>query len=143
MEGPSGAQSPTDAGAVSVVDVLVVEDDHGLRRSTAAVLRTHGYRVAEAEDSLGALDWLESAQVTVVVLDLYLPGLGGLWLLDEIDDPPPVILVTARPFDLEVMRRHGKIFLYLQKPVPPPALLGAVARATTVSQALRGGAAPP
>ena len=128
---PSGDGGPAGAVAVSDVAVLVVEDDHDVRRSLAAVLRHARYRVAEAEDSLEALHHLESTTFAAVVLDLWLPGLSGLWLLDEIDDPPPVVLVTGRDYDYEVIKRQDKIFLYLKKPVPPPVLLSAVARATT------------
>jgi two-component system, NtrC family, phosphoglycerate transport system response regulator PgtA len=118
----------------AVVDVLVVENDLAVRESEAAVLRQASYSVVEAEDSLSALACLTGIEFGAVVLDLYLPGLGGLWLLDELDDPPPVVLVTARELDYEVMRRRDKFLVYLKKPVPPSALLSAVARAATLSR---------
>ena len=117
--------------------MLVVEDDEDVRRSTSDVLRVAGYRVAEADDSLKALEHLQWAEVDVVVLDLYLPGLGGLWLLDELKEPPPVVVVTSRERDFEVVMRMDKIFLYLKKPVPPPALLEAVDRAAAIGGTAR------
>lgn len=53
-----------------------------------------------------------------MILDRFMPGLSGLWLLDQLDDPPPVLLVTAHDYDTEVWARRDTIFLYLQKPVP-------------------------
>lgn len=118
------------------VDVLVVEDDAGIRTSFAAILRGAGYKVAEAEDGLVALEQLRSRRVGAVVLDVLMPGLDGLDLLDKLDDPPPVVLVTAHDYDPEVMARRSKVSLYLQKPVPPANLLEAVAQAISARSSL-------
>jgi hypothetical protein len=40
------------------------------------------------------------------------------------------VVLTVRDYDYDVIRRQDKIFIYLQKPVPPPALLSAITRAT-------------
>ncbi len=107
--------------------VLVVDDDNDVRRSCADVLRTAGYRVVEAENGLAALEYLKSSEVGAVLLDVYMPGLDGLSLLDEIKDPPPVALLTAHAYDDAVVVRRAKVTMYIQKPVAPPVLLEAVA----------------
>ena len=111
------------------LDVLLVEDDEAVRTSFAEILREARYSVAEAADSQAALDILNSSRVRTVVLDVYLPTRSGLWLLDQLEKPPSVVLVTGHPYDPEVMQRRDKVFLYLQKPIHPPELLVAVARA--------------
>jgi len=60
-----------------------------------------------------------------------MPGLDGLGLLDRVSDPPPVVLITARDYDAEVIKRRSKVSMYLQKPVPPASLLQAVGAAIT------------
>jgi CheY-like chemotaxis protein len=110
------------------VDVLLVEDDEDVRCSFAEILNEAGYSTAEATDTSTALELLASTNVATVVLDIYLPGRNGLWLLDQLEDLPPVVLVTAHNYDPDVMARRAKVLLYLQKPVQPPDLLQAVAR---------------
>src|SRR5580704_3936387 len=111
--------------------VLVVDDDRDVRGSCAEVLRTAGYRVVEAGDGLAALELLKSSDIGAVLLDIFMPGLDGLSLLDEIEDPPPVALLTAHAYDEAVVVRRSKIAMYMQKPINPPALLEAVARMFT------------
>lgn len=105
------------------VDILVVEDDEDIRTSYAEILRGAGYIVAEAEDGFVALERLRSTPVRAMVLDVAMPVFDGLKLLDKLDNPPPVVLVTARQYDSEVISRRSKISFYLQKPVSPGVLL--------------------
>jgi len=116
------------------VDVLLVEDDEDVRATFVEILRGAGYTTAEAGDSQSALQQLELLTVRSVLLDVYLPGLSGLWLLDQIDDPPPVVLVTAHDYDPEVLARREKVFLYVQKPVAPTELLRVVARSVAAGR---------
>lgn len=117
------------------VDVLVVDDDHDVRTSFACILRDVGYRVDEAEDGFVALERLRTKQIGVMVLDVFMPVLDGLRLLDRLDDPPPVLLMTAHTYDEEVMARRDKVFMYIQKPVPPQHLIAAVASALMTASA--------
>jgi DNA-binding response OmpR family regulator len=112
---------------MSADTVLVVEDDDDVRRSCAEILRTAGYEVIEAEDGVSALEQLKSSRVGAVLLDLLMPGLDGLSLLDEIDDPPPVALLTAHAYDDAIVLHRSKVTLYIQKPAAPLVLINAVA----------------
>jgi CheY-like chemotaxis protein len=113
------ASGKTPTQAVAQLDVLVVDDDTAVRTSFASILRTSGFSVAEAADGLDALSIVRSTLVGVMLLDLQMPRLDGLGLLDALPTPPPVILLTARDYDAEVVRRRAKVFAYLQKPVLP------------------------
>lgn len=108
-------------------NVLVVDDDFDVRSSCAAVLRTAGYCVREAEDGYAAIEGLRSGDIGVVILDVNMPRLDGLALLDEVDDLPPVILMTEREYDFDVIARRSKVSLYVAKPVAPDDLIEAVA----------------
>ncbi|HMK62293.1 MAG TPA: response regulator [Acidimicrobiales bacterium] len=112
------------------VDVLVVDDHEAIRTSVADLLRTAGYSVAEASDGAAALKVLDSRTVGAMVLDLRMPGIDGLKVLDMLDDPPPVIITSAFTLDVDDQQRvDPKIFVQLVKPFHPRRLIDAVASA--------------
>lgn len=111
------------------VDVLVVDDNEDVRTSCASILSGAGYSVGTAANGAVALQFLKSTDTGVVLLDLKMPVLDGYRVLDLLDEPPPVVLLTARNYDSEVVARRDKVFLYLQKPIHPNDLLEAVALA--------------
>jgi len=110
-------------------DILIVDDDPAVRTSMAMVLRSCGYSVAECEDGSKALEHLRSRTVRAMLLDLQMPVLDGLGLLDRLDDPPPVVVVSARQYDAAVAERREKIFACMQKPVSADDLIAVVSRA--------------
>ncbi len=118
-------------GDQDIVDVLVVDDEVEVRRSFAEILRTAGYVLAEVEDGFAALESLHSATVRMMVLDMNMPVLDGLKLLNQLDDPPPVVLVTAEEYDTMAMTSRSNVLSWLQKPALPAELLSAVEPAIT------------
>jgi DNA-binding response OmpR family regulator len=113
-----------------VTDVLVVEDEPDVRSSVAEILRGAGYRVAEAADGGEALAVLSSEEVGAVLLDLRMPRMDGMTLLERVQDPPPVIIVSAHsPDDGERARLGRKVVDVLKKPVHPDVLLDRLGRA--------------
>jgi CheY-like chemotaxis protein len=112
------------------VDVLVVDDHEAIRTSVAELLRTAGYSVIEAGDGQSALQALSDYEVGAIVLDLRMPGVDGLKVLELLHDPPPVIITSAFTLDLEEQQRvDDKIFVQLVKPFHPRRLIEAVASA--------------
>src|SRR5581483_10136891 len=84
----------------SNANILLVDDDALLRRSTARLLRQAGHRVDEQPDGEAALQALSKGNYDVVLTDLSMPRLDGLELLRRIrsfDSELPVILVTGAP----------------------------------------------
>jgi two-component system, cell cycle sensor histidine kinase and response regulator CckA len=70
--------------AAAAGSVLVVDDDRGVRRLTARMLRTVGYRVLEAESGAEALRTLESDPgIQLLVTDIVMPEMDGLALADR------------------------------------------------------------
>ena len=115
---------------MGAVDVLVVDDHEAIRTSVAELLRTAGYSVIEAENGEAALHALTDYEVGAVVLDLRMPGVDGLKVLETLHDPPPVIITSAFTLDLDEHQRvDDKIFLQLVKPFHPRRLIEAVASA--------------
>jgi DNA-binding response OmpR family regulator len=64
--------------------VIVVEDENVTRRAIAAALRDEGFSVLEAADAFACRAALQGPPVDAVVLDLGLPGVGGLSLATEL-----------------------------------------------------------
>jgi CheY-like chemotaxis protein len=113
--------------SVLLADVLVVDDEEPVRTSVVQILRSAGYSVAEAVDGQDALDMLESGSVTVLLLDIRMPRRTGIEVLQALDSPPNVILMSAYRFEGEDKRTVGhKVFSHLMKPVAPRQLLDEV-----------------
>jgi CheY-like chemotaxis protein len=125
--------------------VLVAEDEGELRETLREIFSLEGHEVLEAADGEQALQVLRSHDVEVLLLDLHMPRQGGLSLLDEIDPPPPVVVIySAFEFysQADVQRRVGaKVFRFLRKPVPPSQLVASVADALAELDAMGGGSA--
>jgi CheY-like chemotaxis protein len=110
--------------------VLVVDDQEAIRRSVADLLRSAGYNALEAENGERALELLQAHDVSAVVLDVRMPKADGFAVLDALERPPPVILMSA--FEMgsdDQVRVDTKIFVQLVKPFHPRRLLEAVAAA--------------
>jgi len=115
------------------IDVLVVEDDEAVRTSWVAILRNVGWSVEEAPDGFVALRRLREIPISAVVLDVRMPVLDGFGLLDRLYDPPPVVLISGKDYDTEVMARRDKIHTFFLKPITPDRLIEAVAAALETS----------
>ena len=78
--------------------VLVVDDDRALRRALAINLKARGYHVEEAADGRAALAAAASGRPDLVVLDLGLPDLDGVEVLEGIRGwtQVPVLVLSAR-----------------------------------------------
>jgi NtrC-family two-component system response regulator AlgB len=108
------------------MDVLLIDDDAGLRRSLRLALETMGHRVVEARDGPQALELLGHGLFQVAFLDLRLAREQGLDVLPELLRLAPgldVIVITAYATietAVEAMRRGA--FDYLPKPFTPDQL---------------------
>jgi two-component system OmpR family response regulator len=120
--------STTEAGRREA-DVLIVDDDDGLRREMAAYLAAHGYRVHQAPEARTARRILRSEPIQLVVLDVMMPGEDGLSLCRSLgDEPGPAVLMLSamgEPLDRVVGLELGADD-YVAKPLEPRELLARV-----------------
>ena len=115
--------------------VLVVEDDPSVRGLLQTLLSAEGYDVVTASDGLAGLVKATSSHPSLVLLDLMMPDLGGVRVLEEMRDDPelseiPVIVVTGKIDAIPSMREllgEDNVFL---KPFAVGELLGRVADVT-------------
>lgn len=85
--------------------ILVVEDEETLAESLRYNLMREGYEVTVADDGRAALDAFRAKAADLVVLDLMLPGLGGLDVLRRLRaaSEVPVVVVTAKDSEADVV----------------------------------------
>ena len=132
--GESTVGEPTpQAGPKSQRTVLIVEDEPALRETLRVIFQFQGYETMEAEDGEIALRILSNQYVDVLILDLHLPRLDGVSLLQRIETPPPMVIIhSAFEFyapDAVGMGVGSKVFRMVRKPIAPPELLSAVSEA--------------
>ena len=89
-------------GAVATGRLLIVEDDDSIRDTVGEALKAEGYEVLSSANGKEALSLLTDASaqpVDLLVLDLMLPGLGGLDLCRELrrfSNNTPILVISAR-----------------------------------------------
>src|SRR5881296_4493359 len=112
--------------------ILVVDDDPGVRESFRLILEDH-YDVLDVPDGPRALDVASASQIDLVLLDIRLPGMDGIEVLERIkaiDEAVEVILVTAvKTVRTAVAAMKLGAFDYLTKPFEEEELLSLVRRA--------------
>jgi len=121
--------------------VYVVEDDEGARALVSVLAQSIGVRCQAFETATEFLERYDPRQPGCLVLDLIMPGMGGLELHDELNRRGaviPVIFITGHadvPTAVEAMQ-HGA-FNYLQKPFRNPDLVESVRKAIAHDRANR------
>jgi len=114
-------------------EILIVDDDLSVREVLEARLIKEGYAVDTAEDFDHAKEALAERNFDAIILDVVLPGVGGIGILEYIknaDIETPVIMITGDP-NVETAARsvqHGA-YDYISKPIRKERMLGVVQRA--------------
>jgi two-component system response regulator HydG len=113
--------------------ILVIDDDESMRDSCRQALARKASRVEVAEDGLSGLEILEKEAFDLVILDLKMPGLSGMEVLNRMkQEYPDVVVVVITGYAtvesaVEAMR-HGA-YDFLPKPFTPESLRAIVERA--------------
>ncbi len=111
-------------------NILVVDDEASARNSLAEILRLEGYRVITAESGETALQHLEGDTFDVMLLDIKMPGMSGLRVMEKAARIAPecqIILLTAHgslESAIEALRYGAHD--YLLKPASPNEILASV-----------------
>jgi two-component system chemotaxis response regulator CheY len=115
--------------------VLVVDDSETIRREVAETLGTTEFEVVQAVDGLDGLARVASTpDLSIVLLDVNMPRLGGLAMLEQLNaDPktrhiPVLILTTEVERTLLERARKAGAKAWLIKPIKPELLLAAVTK---------------
>lgn len=123
----SAARHEAGAGMTIQGHVLIVDDEASLRHTLARVLQRAGLEVTTAASGREALDYLARLSLDLVYLDIRMPEMSGLKVLQVVHSKYPelpVVLFTAQP-DLSsavAALREGAAD-YLLKPLEPKAFI--------------------
>lgn len=115
-----------------VTKILVVDDERGLREGCRRILESEGYSIDLAEDGKQGLELLQKKSYDLMLVDLMMPVMGGLQLMDEIKKLNiDIIMIVITGFAtietaVEAMK-HGA-YDYVPKPFSPDQLLAVVNR---------------
>ena len=109
--------------------IMVVDDDAVIVKMLERILRLEGYDVITAGDGKAALLLLEKAKPDLVILDIMMPGLDGVQVLQLMRERSnvPVIMLTARDEDFSIKQTlELGADDYVKKPFRTPVLLARI-----------------
>ena len=110
--------------------ISLVDDDDAVRDSLRALLESYGIAVAEYPSARDFLSNAQSDRSDCMLLDLHMPEMNGLQLLDAMrqqGSPMPVIMITGRG-DAQLTSRaiQAGAYALLSKPVEDNILLQSI-----------------
>ena len=111
------------------LQLLVVDDDPGIRELLGIYLGKEGFRVAAVEDGKSMDAWLAENTADLVILDLMLPGEDGLSLARRLrsDHKLPILMISARGDEIDrIVGLEVGADDYLPKPFNPRELLARI-----------------
>lgn len=134
------------ASESAALDVVVIDDEESIREGCRQVLEDAGYRAAAVLDGERGVELVRERHPGVAIIDLKMPGLDGLEVLDRIarlDPAVAVMMITGYgSIDEAVRVMKGGAFDFLTKPFTPERLLSAVKRGMEIVHARKEAAAP-
>ena len=119
-------------------EILIVDDEVGIRELLSEILEDEGYRVATAENASEARAYRQRQQPALVLLDIWMPDTDGVTLLREWAGngqlTMPVVMMSGHG-TIETAVDATKIgaFDFLEKPIGLAKLLATIARAFKVA----------
>jgi signal transduction histidine kinase len=114
----------------TMADILIIDDEVGMREGCRRALIPHHLAVQTAEHGVEGLRKLKEGQFDLVLLDVMMPGMGGLELLDRIREHDPdiiCIMITGyATVDLAAQAMKQGAYDFLPKPFTTDELLAVV-----------------
>ncbi len=102
--------------------ILVVDDEPDVVKTLSKAIRRQGFDVVSATDGEQALERVKDSHPALVILDIIMPKLDGIEVLQRIKGDPqtaslPVIMLTARAGDEDMLKgyKYGANY-YISKP---------------------------
>lgn len=117
-------------------EILVVEDNQDVRELIVEILTEEGYVIHAAHDGASALTIARKVKPKLILLDVMMPGISGIEVLQEIRRDKDrsvrealVVMITAKsqPKDIETALTYGATSYFI-KPFRPAALIEKVHR---------------
>jgi DNA-binding NtrC family response regulator len=114
--------------------VLIIDDEAGIRSILSALLKKNGYLVQAADSGRAGLDMYAHFKPAVILLDLKMPGIDGMEVMETLDrrlnaDCKTIIMTAHGEVRSAVEAMKKGAFDYLQKPFDNDELLAVISRA--------------
>ncbi len=126
--------------------ILVVDDEEQIRNSLRGVLSDEGFAVLEAGDGRRALEVLGERTPDLVILDVWLPEIDGIALLEQIKSKHPSlpVIIICGHANIEAAVRATRLGAadFIEKPFSLDALLGSIERALGSERSTSGSKSP-
>ncbi|MDX9990989.1 MAG: response regulator transcription factor [Anaerolineales bacterium] len=114
------------------INLLVVDDETIARQSLSDILRLEGYNVTSVASGEAAVDHLRNYAVDLMIVDLKMPGMNGLDVVQVANQLAPdaqIILLTAYgSMESAVEALRQRVHDYLLKPASPNQIIESVRR---------------
>ena len=104
---------------------LIVEDDLVCLTMMMELVKSEGFAVDVAADGLQAIEWLSRRDYDVIVLDIILPKVSGIDVMDYLRQTKPAALqkiIVVTGVDVKEIQRLYPVFQAVGKPVLPSRL---------------------
>lgn len=107
------------------VTILVVDDERGMRETVVEILASAGYSVSEANAGDVALEHITRNDFDIVVMDIRMPGMDGVSVLEQMGSPPPQVILMTGYANEERLRQAvvSHAFAIVHKPFAASYLL--------------------
>jgi len=113
-----------------MTSILVVDDDRTSRHLTESLLKREGWKVTGAKDGVDALKLLRTRRFTLMLLDVWMPRMNGLELLEQLrtlEHRPRVVVMTSDETPATLLQAvRDQAFTYVHKPVDAEFLIETV-----------------
>lgn len=127
----------TTAERPPLLDVVVIDDEEMFTEGCRQTLEMGGYRAAVARDGPRGLDLVNTARPGVVLVDLKMPGMDGMEVLQHLSKIAPgvvpIVITGHGTVDSAVESMKIGAFDFLSKPFEPEKLLESVRRGMSLS----------
>jgi len=101
--------------------ILIVDDETSILTTLAGVLKDEGYRVTTAQSGMEALKLIKDDPPSLVLLDIWMPGMDGIETLTQIkkDNPPLPVVMMSGHGSIETAVKATKLgaYDYIEKPL--------------------------
>jgi len=112
--------------------LLIVDDERTTRLSLSEIFTLRGANTATAADGTEAVELLQHHSFDLIVLDIKMPGLGGLQVLEYVQEHAPgtvcVLLTAHATVDSAIHALRRGAFDYILKPAQPKTIIEVVER---------------
>lgn len=116
-------------------NILVVDDEPVARQSLTDILKLEGYAVSSVPNGQAAVEYARTHGVDLMIVDLKMPGMDGLEVIQVINQIAPetvVILLTAYgSIETAIQALRLRIHDYLLKPASPAQIISSVKKGLT------------